>query len=68
MNNRYADMSEAVRCIGGADAQVDAAVALADRMNDQVVALREKVAHLEDALKKARIERDLLLDIVKGRK
>lgn len=69
MNNRYANMFEAVsRVDPSPEAQVDAAVALADRMNDQVVALREKVAYLEDALKKARIERDLLLDIVKGRK
>jgi enolase len=39
--------------------------AIVDGLNDQVVALREKVAYLENALNKARIERDLLLDIVK---
>ncbi len=42
-------------------------VALADGLNDQIVALREKVAYLEGALNKARIERDLLMQIV-GRK
>jgi hypothetical protein len=70
MNGRFAEMG--LHAIGNDNptAQVNEArwVALADRLNDQIVALREKVAYLEGALNKARIERDLLMQIVAGRK
>ena len=70
MNGRFASMGmNGLTDTNDPTAQVNDArwVALADGLNDQIVALREKVAYLEGALNKARIERDLLMQIV-GRK
>ena len=70
MNGRFAEMGFNGLTDTDPATQVNDArwVALADGLNDQIVALREKVAYLEGALNKARIERDLLMQIVAGRK